>query len=103
MNKFFGLSCILLSFSLLSGCVTEKIVYENGREVVKTDDDDSPERSKLAADNRVKIAIRLLNEGQATMAKQNLQKALVMSTRITVCSYAARRSIPRHTTLLNMR
>lgn len=76
MNKFFGLSCILLSFSLLSGCVTEKIVYENGREVVKTDDDDSPERSKLAADNRVKIAIRLLNEGQATMAKQNLQKAL---------------------------
>ena len=65
MNKFFGLSCILLSFSLLSGCVTEKIVYENGREVVKTDDDDSPERSKLAADNRVKIAIRLLNEGQA--------------------------------------
>jgi len=76
MNKFIGLSCMLLSFSLLTGCVTEKIVFENGREVVKPDNDSAPERVKLAADNRVKIAIRLLDEGQATMAKQNLQKAL---------------------------
>lgn len=79
MKKFLKASLILMSFAMvisLSGCVTEKIVYENGKEVIKEDRDNDPARAKLAAENRVKIAIRLLDEGQATLAKQNLQRAL---------------------------
>ncbi len=72
MGKFS--SCLVLGLASLvfGGCVQENLVMD-GKDTYHIEKEMDRER---AANNRVRIALHLLDEGQATLAKDNLQKAL---------------------------
>lgn len=74
MKKFVVISSLIVFSTVgMLGCVTEHLVQEAGKTTFRVDD--GPNKHK-AAEGRVNIALRLLQEGQATLAKQNLEKAL---------------------------
>ncbi len=75
MGRFTGILLLGLGALLMNGCVHENLVMD-GNDSYHTEKEIDLER---AANNRVRIALRLLNEGQATLAKENLQKALELN------------------------
>ncbi len=71
--KIIGTFLLTAAAALLSsGCVRENLVMD-GKDTYHVEKE--VDRAK-AAQNRVKIALRLLEDGQATLSKENLQKAL---------------------------
>ena len=71
MRKLVGTVLLVLASTVMTGCVTENLIME-GKDKYRVS---SGVDHKKAALGRVQIALRLLEDGNATLAKDNLEVA----------------------------
>ncbi len=72
MKKLVSAALLVLASTVMTGCVTENLIME-GKDKYRVSAGVDKQKAALG---RVQIALRLLDDGNATMAKDNLEVAL---------------------------